>query len=182
MTRQPTNITATKQNIILHVDFNEDLPKNTICYVFFVRNDEFLFDIEKGTIEESFTEFMGFCDINNACGKNARIKINNKIIIKINNIAILINNIISYMFICLASNVLPLILPKQVDIISFVKSVENLSGCYHTTLKKMEWARNGTYILLTKRWMWERSLLANIIRIAELEDAALDPANFVEMW
>ncbi|KAE9522244.1 hypothetical protein AGLY_017353 [Aphis glycines] len=55
MTRQPTNISATKQNIILHVDFNEDLPKNTICYVFFVRNDEFLFDIEKGTIEESFT-------------------------------------------------------------------------------------------------------------------------------
>ncbi|KAE9522941.1 hypothetical protein AGLY_016572 [Aphis glycines] len=39
MTRQPTNISATKQNIILHVDFN----------------DEFLFDIEKGTIEESFT-------------------------------------------------------------------------------------------------------------------------------
>ncbi|KAE9542938.1 hypothetical protein AGLY_002849 [Aphis glycines] len=55
MTRQPTNISATKQNIILHVDFNEDLPKNTICYVFFVKNDEFLFDIEKGTIEESFT-------------------------------------------------------------------------------------------------------------------------------
>lgn len=55
MSRQPTNITATKQNIILHVDFNEDLPKNTICYVFFVRNVEFLFDIEKGTIEESFT-------------------------------------------------------------------------------------------------------------------------------
>ncbi|KAF0695108.1 Uncharacterized protein FWK35_00035127 [Aphis craccivora] len=55
ISRQPTNITATKQNIILHVDFNEDLPKNTICYVFFVRNVEFLFDIEKGTIEESFT-------------------------------------------------------------------------------------------------------------------------------
>ncbi|KAF0726810.1 Uncharacterized protein FWK35_00023071 [Aphis craccivora] len=50
ITRQPTNITATKQNIILHVDFNEDIPKNTICFVFFVRNDEFKIDIEKGTI------------------------------------------------------------------------------------------------------------------------------------
>ncbi|KAE9522966.1 hypothetical protein AGLY_016597 [Aphis glycines] len=58
MTRQPTNISATKQNIILHVDFNKDLPKNTICYVFFVRNDEFLFDIEKGTIEESLTGYI----------------------------------------------------------------------------------------------------------------------------
>ena len=56
MCRQPTNISATKKNIILHVDFNEDLPKNTICYIFFIRNDEFLFDIERGTIEESFSD------------------------------------------------------------------------------------------------------------------------------
>ena len=56
LSRQPTNISATKKNIILHVDLNEELPKNTICYVFFVREDEFLFDIEKGTIEESFSD------------------------------------------------------------------------------------------------------------------------------
>jgi hypothetical protein len=55
MSRQSTNISATKKNIVLHVDLNEDLPKITICYVFFAREDEFLFDIEKGTIEESFS-------------------------------------------------------------------------------------------------------------------------------
>jgi len=52
---QPTNISASNKNIILHVELNEDLPKSTICYIFFIREDEFLFDIEKGTIEESFS-------------------------------------------------------------------------------------------------------------------------------
>lgn len=52
---QPMNISATKKNIILHIELHEDLPKDTICYIFFIREDEFLFDIEKGTIEETFS-------------------------------------------------------------------------------------------------------------------------------
>lgn len=51
----PRNITSSKKNIILHVELNEDLPKDTICYIFFIREDEFMFDIEKGTIEESIS-------------------------------------------------------------------------------------------------------------------------------
>lgn len=55
MSRQPPNISATRKNIILHVDFSENVPSNTICYIFFIRQDEFLFDIERGTINEQFT-------------------------------------------------------------------------------------------------------------------------------
>ncbi|KAL4083539.1 hypothetical protein QTP88_028862 [Uroleucon formosanum] len=52
---QPNNISANKKNIILQIELHEDLPKDTICYIFFIRQDEFLFDIEKGTIEEIFS-------------------------------------------------------------------------------------------------------------------------------
>lgn len=52
---QPINISTNKKNIILHIELHEDLPKDTICYIFFIREDEFLFDIEKGTIEEIFS-------------------------------------------------------------------------------------------------------------------------------
>lgn len=50
----PINISANKKNIILHIELHEDIPKDTICYIFFIREDEFLFDMEKGTIEEIF--------------------------------------------------------------------------------------------------------------------------------
>lgn len=53
---QPIKYMSTaKKNIILHIELHEDVPKDTICYIFFIRNDEFLFDIEKGTIEEILT-------------------------------------------------------------------------------------------------------------------------------
>ncbi|KAL4083760.1 hypothetical protein QTP88_029076 [Uroleucon formosanum] len=45
----PINISANKKNIILHIELHEDIPKDTICYIFFIREDEFLFDMEKGT-------------------------------------------------------------------------------------------------------------------------------------
>ncbi|KAL4123350.1 hypothetical protein QTP88_015546 [Uroleucon formosanum] len=51
---QPINISANKKNIILHIELHEDIPKDTICYIFFIREDEFLFDMEKGNIEEIF--------------------------------------------------------------------------------------------------------------------------------
>ncbi|KAL4084373.1 hypothetical protein QTP88_028196 [Uroleucon formosanum] len=50
----PINISANKKNIILHIELHEDIPKDTIYYIFFIREDEFLFDMEKGTIEEIF--------------------------------------------------------------------------------------------------------------------------------
>ncbi|KAL4123154.1 hypothetical protein QTP88_015377 [Uroleucon formosanum] len=43
----PINISANKKNIILHIELHEDIPKDTICYIFFIREDEFLFDMEK---------------------------------------------------------------------------------------------------------------------------------------
>ncbi|KAL4085413.1 hypothetical protein QTP88_027272 [Uroleucon formosanum] len=47
----PINISANKKNIILHIELHEDIPKDTICYIFFIREDEFLFDMEKVSVK-----------------------------------------------------------------------------------------------------------------------------------
>ncbi|KAL4105136.1 hypothetical protein QTP88_020408 [Uroleucon formosanum] len=49
----PINISANKKNIILHIELHEDIPKDTICYIFFIREDKFLFDMEKGIVIQS---------------------------------------------------------------------------------------------------------------------------------
>jgi len=53
LTRQPQNTAEAKNNIILHVDFNENVPNNTICYVCMISNSEFIYDIVNNTIREN---------------------------------------------------------------------------------------------------------------------------------
>lgn len=50
--RHPSQIATSNCKVIVNVDFHENLPDKTICYICLVSNAEFMYDIERGTIEE----------------------------------------------------------------------------------------------------------------------------------
>lgn len=52
-TRQPINISASKNKLILNVDFAETLPSNTVCYIILISAVEYIYNIERDTIEEN---------------------------------------------------------------------------------------------------------------------------------
>jgi len=53
MSRQPLEISKSKTSIVLHADFNEDVPANTICYICLVSGTEFFYDLTNNTIREN---------------------------------------------------------------------------------------------------------------------------------
>jgi len=53
MSRQPSQISGSKTSIVLHADFNEDVPANTICYICLVSGTEFFYDLTNNTIREN---------------------------------------------------------------------------------------------------------------------------------
>lgn len=53
LTNQPQNISESRKNIVLHVDFNKDIPANTICYICMVSYSEFIHDFDNNTIREN---------------------------------------------------------------------------------------------------------------------------------
>jgi len=53
MSRQPSQISGSKTSIVLHADFNEDIPANTICYICLVSGTEFFYDLANNTIREN---------------------------------------------------------------------------------------------------------------------------------
>lgn len=52
LTRQPENISESRHNFVLHVDFNEDVPQNTVCYICLVSSIELVYDINKNRIKQ----------------------------------------------------------------------------------------------------------------------------------
>lgn len=53
ISRQPSQISGSKSSIILHADFNENVPANTNCYVCLVSGTEFFYDLTNNTIREN---------------------------------------------------------------------------------------------------------------------------------
>lgn len=53
MSRQPSQISGSKTSIVLHAEFNEDVPANTICYICLVSGTEFFYDLSNNTIREN---------------------------------------------------------------------------------------------------------------------------------
>ena len=52
LTRQPDNVSGNRNNIILNIEFNKDVPANTICYTCLVSSSEFTYDIVQNTIRK----------------------------------------------------------------------------------------------------------------------------------
>jgi len=52
MSRQPPQISGSRASIVLHAEFNEDVPANTICYICLVSGTEFFYDLPNSTIRE----------------------------------------------------------------------------------------------------------------------------------
>jgi len=53
MSRQPSEVSRSKTSIVLHADFNEDVPVNTICYICLVSGSEFFYDLQNNRIREN---------------------------------------------------------------------------------------------------------------------------------
>ena len=51
LTRQPENLSESRHNIVLHVDFNEDVPQDTVFYICLVSSTELVYDINKNIIK-----------------------------------------------------------------------------------------------------------------------------------
>lgn len=52
LTREHDNISESRHNFILHVDFNEDVPQNTVCYICLVSSIELVYDINKNRVKQ----------------------------------------------------------------------------------------------------------------------------------
>ena len=53
LTRQPDNVSGNRTNIILNVDFNEDIPTVTACYTCLISSSEFTYNIVQNTIRKN---------------------------------------------------------------------------------------------------------------------------------
>jgi len=53
MSKQPSKISGSKTNIILHVYFNKDIPSNIICYNCLVFGTTFFYVLINNTIKEN---------------------------------------------------------------------------------------------------------------------------------
>lgn len=53
LTRQPDSVSGNRNNIILNIEFNEDVPNGTICYICLVSTSSFTYDIVHNTIRKN---------------------------------------------------------------------------------------------------------------------------------
>nr|WP_295165065.1 hypothetical protein [uncultured Buchnera sp.] len=54
MTRHLNQIAISNSTVILNVDFSQNLPDKTICYICLISRSVYTFDIERGIVDESF--------------------------------------------------------------------------------------------------------------------------------
>lgn len=54
MTRHPNQIAISNCTVILNLDFSQNLPDKTICYICLISSAVYTFDIERGIVDESY--------------------------------------------------------------------------------------------------------------------------------